>query len=46
MIRLLAPALALLLAACGVDGQPVPPEAATSGSTVSGEASFGVTLGG
>jgi hypothetical protein len=44
MIRILP--LVLLLAACGVDGAPVPPsqveEKSPSGVTISGSAEFGI----
>lgn len=46
MIRILP--LVLLLAACGVDGAPVPPDSTpdarpTPGVTVSGTAEFGIS---
>lgn len=49
MIRAGALIAALALAACGVDGPPVPPKAEAapaSGITVSGEAAIGVKAGG
>lgn len=49
MIRAGALIAGLALAACGVDGPPVPPKAEAApatGVTVSGEAAIGVKVGG
>ncbi|MBF9050905.1 argininosuccinate lyase [Roseobacter sp. HKCCD9010] len=47
MIRLIAPILMLgLLAACGVDGDPIPPEPPVEpGITISGTVEAGITGG-
>lgn len=45
MPRILSLITVLALAACGVDGKPVPPEAAPKpGVTVTGDASAGIVL--
>lgn len=43
MRLVLSLSLLALLAACGVDGAPQPPAERTTGVTISGEASLGVS---